>query len=40
MKTSPALDHDAIKRNRIMISSPGLGMIFTENRFPLFRIMP
>jgi hypothetical protein len=33
------LDHDAIKRNRIMISSLCLSMIFSENRFPLFRIM-
>jgi hypothetical protein len=32
-------DHDAIKRNRIMISSLCLSMIFSENRFPLFRIM-
>jgi hypothetical protein len=34
-----ALDHDAIKWNRIMISSLCLSMIFSENRFPLFRIM-
>jgi hypothetical protein len=34
-----ALDHDAIKLNRIMISSLCLSMIFSENRFPLFRIM-
>jgi len=33
------LDHDAIKLNRIMISSLCLSMIFSENRFPLFRIM-
>jgi hypothetical protein len=33
------LDHDAIKWNRIMISSLCLSMIFSENRFPLFRIM-
>jgi hypothetical protein len=33
------LDHDAIKWNRIMISSPCLSMTFSENRFPLFRIM-
>jgi hypothetical protein len=33
------LDHDAIKPNRIMISSLCLRMIFSENRFPLFRIM-
>src|SRR4029077_13254806 len=32
-------DHDAIKWNRIMISSPCLSMIFSENLFPLFRIM-
>jgi hypothetical protein len=32
-------DHDAIKRNRIMISSLCLSMIFSENRLPLFRIM-
>jgi hypothetical protein len=43
-----ALDHDAIKWNRIMISSPCLSMISAqtrfafvarENRFPVFRIM-
>jgi hypothetical protein len=43
-----ALNHDAIKWNRIMISSPCLSMISAqthfafvarENRFPLFRIM-
>ncbi|MTV18854.1 hypothetical protein FDV58_03075 [Bradyrhizobium elkanii] len=34
-----ALNHDAFARNRIMISSPCLSMIFSENRFPLFRIM-
>jgi hypothetical protein len=28
-------DHDAIKWNRIMISSLCLSMIFSENRFPL-----
>jgi hypothetical protein len=33
------LDHDAIKWNRTMISSLCLSMIFSENRFPLFRIM-
>jgi hypothetical protein len=33
------LDHDAIKWNRIMISSLCLSMIFSESRFPLFRIM-
>jgi hypothetical protein len=33
------LDHDAITRNRIMIPSLCLRMIFSENRFPLFRIM-
>ena len=32
-------DHDAIKWNRIMIFSLYLSMIFSENRFPLFRIM-
>jgi len=31
--------HDAIKWNRVMISSFCLSMIFSENRFPLFRIM-
>ena len=34
-----SLDHDPIKLNRIMISSLCLSMIFSENRFPLFRIM-
>jgi hypothetical protein len=38
-RTKATLDHDAIKWNRIMISSPCLSMIFSENRFPLFRIM-
>ncbi len=33
------LDHDPIRLNRIMISSLCLSMIFSENRFPLFRIM-
>jgi hypothetical protein len=33
------LDHDSIKWHRIMISSLCLSMIFSENRFPLFRIM-
>src|SRR4029077_4189350 len=33
------LDHDVIKWNRIMISSLCLSMIFSENGFPLFRIM-
>jgi hypothetical protein len=33
MKTSPALDQDAIKRNRIMISSPGLSMILRKTGF-------
>jgi hypothetical protein len=33
------LDHDAITRNRIMISSLYLSMIFSENRYTLFRIM-
>jgi hypothetical protein len=32
-------DHDQTELNRIMISSLGLGMILSENRFPLFRIM-
>jgi hypothetical protein len=32
-------DHDAIKWNRILILSLCLSMIFSENRFPLFRIM-
>ena len=36
---SSALDHDPIRWNRIMISSLCLSMIFSENRFPLFRIM-
>jgi len=40
MFSGRALDHDAIKWNRIMISSFCLSMIFSENRFPLFRIMP
>ena len=34
------LDHDPIRLNRIMISSPCLSMMFSENRFPPFRIMP
>jgi hypothetical protein len=34
-----AFDHDPIRLNRIMISSLSLSMIFSENRFPLFRIM-
>src|SRR3981189_550403 len=33
------LDHDPIRLNRIMISSSCWSMIFSENRFPLFRIM-
>jgi len=33
------LDHDPIRLKRIMISSPCLRMISSENRFPLFRIM-
>src|SRR5258708_28768343 len=33
------LDHDPIRLNRIMISSLCSSMIFSENRFPLFRIM-
>ncbi len=37
--TGISLDHDLIRLNRIMISSPCLSMIFSENRFPLFRIM-
>jgi methyl-accepting chemotaxis protein len=36
---SDHLEHDAIKLNRIMLSSLCLSMIFSENRFPLFRIM-
>jgi hypothetical protein len=45
---SQSLDHDAIKKNRIMILSLYLSMISAqtrfafvarENRFPLFRIM-
>jgi len=36
---TPRPDHDAIKWNRIMILSLCLSMIFSENRFPLFRIM-
>jgi hypothetical protein len=44
VRTLPALtfstrDHDPIKLNRIMISSLCLSMIFSENRFPFFRIM-
>jgi hypothetical protein len=38
-RRKPQLDHDAIKRKRIMISSLYLRMIFSENRVPLFRIM-
>jgi hypothetical protein len=34
---SVLLDRDAITQNRIVISF--LSMIFSENRFPLFRIM-
>jgi hypothetical protein len=34
-----SLDHDQIGLNRIMISSLGLGVIPSENRLPLFRIM-
>jgi hypothetical protein len=34
-----AFDHDPIRLNRIMISTLSLSMIFSENRFPLFRIM-
>ena len=37
--SSTPLDHDPIKSKRIMISSLCLSMIFSENRFPLFRIM-
>jgi hypothetical protein len=33
------VDHDPIRLNRIMISSLCLSMIFSEKRFPLFRIM-
>jgi len=36
---SLALDHDPIGLKRIMISSYCLSMIFSENRFPLFRVM-
>ncbi|MDU1671414.1 MAG: hypothetical protein E6833_35095, partial [Bradyrhizobium sp.] len=32
-------DHDAFQQNRILILSLCLSMIFSENRFPLFRIM-
>jgi hypothetical protein len=39
LKKGPAPDHDPIRLNRIMISSLCLSMIFSENRFPLFRIM-
>jgi hypothetical protein len=34
-----SLDHNPIGLNRIMISFLCLSMIFSENRFPLFRIM-
>jgi hypothetical protein len=34
------LDHDPIGLNRIMISSLCLSMTFSENRFPLFRVVP
>jgi hypothetical protein len=34
-----SLGHHPIRRNRIMTSSLCLSMIFSENRFPLFRIM-
>ena len=37
--SEPTLDHDPIRLNRIMISSLCLSMIFSENRFALFRIM-
>ena len=33
------LDHDLVRLNRIMISSLCLSTIFSENQFPLFRIM-
>ncbi len=33
------LDDDPIRLDRIMISSPCLSMILSENRYPLFRIM-
>jgi hypothetical protein len=36
---SPRLDHDAMRRNCVMILSFCLSVIFSENRFPLFRIM-
>jgi hypothetical protein len=37
--TAAGLDHDPIRLNRIMISSFCWSMIFSENRYPLFRIM-
>jgi hypothetical protein len=39
MDTRHRPDHDPIRLNRIMVSSFYLSMIFSENRFPLFRIM-
>jgi len=33
------MDHDAFARKRIMIFPLCLSMIFSETRFPLFRIM-
>jgi len=39
LRQQAGLDHDPIGLNRIMISSLCLSMIFSENRFPLFRIM-
>jgi len=37
--TAIRLEHDAIGLNRIMLLSLCLSMIFSENRYPLFRIM-
>ena len=34
------LEYDAIGLNRIILLSLCLSMIFSENRCPLFRIMP
>ena len=33
------LEHDAIGLNRLRLLTFCLGMIFSENRYPLFRIM-
>jgi hypothetical protein len=35
-----SLKHDAIKGSRIMLLSRRLGMIFSENRHPLFPNLP